>query len=161
MPAEALVTGSVSSESILRVAHERTKLRWRNIVEDAVTVKPTSMSEEALGEYAAGLGGELSSVSPASVLDEELALAKDAAAGTSDQVLAVFPGKTLVGAIAKELGLRVDALVDLITGALSATEPEHPLFPLGQKLAEVFSGFGLPPREVAIRGASVEEPPPS
>ena len=149
---EQLIKDSVSNEAVLRVAHERTKLRFLNGVEDSVCAKPQQWDEASLRSCLAAVGISAQAADVESIFDEELALARKAReSGDATAILAIFPSKEIAAVIASQLHTKVPALFELVSHSLSVAGTDDSLSQLGNDLEKIFGKIGLPQRTVGER----------
>jgi hypothetical protein len=149
---ERIVRKTVTDDDVRRVAHERTKFRLLNLVEDEVTAKPSTWDEAGLMSRQAEVKKALGSIDPKAIFEEELSRAEGTrASGDVGKILELFPSKQIASTVAGALGVKVRALFELLSAALSSASGDDPLYQLGKDLETGLGMIGLPPRTVAER----------
>ena len=131
-----MMSKQVSERFKCRCNHEFQKAMHRAVVSNDLTATKTS-HQMSLEPTNWGLN-------PALIFEEESQRLKSAVSGSAEQILELLPGKPMLPIFAKQLGIKTDAYIELISKALSA-EKADPLYTLGQSIASALQ-LKLPER---------------
>jgi ABC-type cobalamin/Fe3+-siderophores transport system ATPase subunit len=145
----SVIVSTLREDVVLKVAHERWKLRVLNSFQDAVTARPVGVfTEEGLDAHVRNVGDTVAnSIDLTKLLNDEIASVWAVAnSGDVKATLRMFPSKAIAGKLASALGQTVDGLFMLVVGGLSAERDDDPLKGLGSRLETVFEALGLPAR---------------